>query len=319
MKHVQFFYFLFTAAIGIVSLSTAVFAYIKTRKTIILYFLYFYASFTLMVVSAALLTYIEANIPTIEPDLFNLLHYGLSVLGFILLFTIPLLMHYLIDVPHAAFRNIIFGGIALVLAALNYGKTYDITGGESVADLSDYLEGMAFVAVIVYSLLLAFSSLKERHDPLRKKMIKTVAGSLGIAVPFILGDALLEGILPIYLFPMFYCGLSIVFTRHFLTCYLHQIPQEAGNGSEESPPRVSAEELFQHYNISPREQEVLRLVLQGNSNQQIGDTLYISLSTVKKHISNIYLKCDIKSRYELIAMFKDVTLDQPDQPNNSDQ
>jgi DNA-binding CsgD family transcriptional regulator len=269
-----------------------------------------------MVVSAALLTYIEANIPTIEPALFSLLHYGLSVLGFILLFTIPLLMHYLIDVPHAAFRNIIFGGIALGLAALNYGKTYDITGGDSVADLSEYLEGMAFMAVIVYTLLLGFFFSKELHDPLRKKMTKTVAGSLGIAVPFILGDVLLEGI---HLFPMFYCGLSIVFTRHFLISYLHQSPREAGNVSEESPPRVSAEDVFQHYNISPREQEVLRLVLQGNSNQQIGDALFISLSTVKKHISNIYLKCDVKSRYELIAMFKDIVLDQPVQSNNPDQ
>jgi NarL family two-component system response regulator LiaR len=53
--------------------------------------------------------------------------------------------------------------------------------------------------------------------------------------------------------------------------------------------------------LTEREQEVLNLVVQGNSNQQIGETLVISLATVKAHISNILSKLQVSSRSEAIA------------------
>ena len=53
--------------------------------------------------------------------------------------------------------------------------------------------------------------------------------------------------------------------------------------------------------LTEREMEVLRLVVQGNSNQQIADTLVISLATVKAHISNILSKLQVSSRAEAIA------------------
>jgi NarL family two-component system response regulator LiaR len=55
------------------------------------------------------------------------------------------------------------------------------------------------------------------------------------------------------------------------------------------------------YNLTDREMEVLSLVVQGNSNQQIADTMIISLATVKAHISNILSKLQVASRSEAIA------------------
>lgn len=53
-------------------------------------------------------------------------------------------------------------------------------------------------------------------------------------------------------------------------------------------------------NLSPREAEVLGLVADGLKNQQIADTLFISLATVKRHIANIYAKMGVSSRTEAI-------------------
>jgi NarL family two-component system response regulator LiaR len=53
--------------------------------------------------------------------------------------------------------------------------------------------------------------------------------------------------------------------------------------------------------LTERELEVLNLVAQGQSNQQIADTLVISLATVKAHISNILSKFQVSSRSEAIA------------------
>ena len=55
------------------------------------------------------------------------------------------------------------------------------------------------------------------------------------------------------------------------------------------------------FDLTDREQEVLNLVVQGQSNYQIAETLVISLATVKAHISNILSKLQVSSRAEAIA------------------
>ncbi|MCH1722954.1 response regulator transcription factor [Lactococcus formosensis] len=49
-------------------------------------------------------------------------------------------------------------------------------------------------------------------------------------------------------------------------------------------------------NLSKREMEVLKILAQGFSNQEIADQLFISLKTVKTHVSNIFNKLDVNDR-----------------------
>jgi len=55
------------------------------------------------------------------------------------------------------------------------------------------------------------------------------------------------------------------------------------------------------FDLTEREREVLNLVVQGHSNQQIAETLVISITTVKAHISNILSKLQVSSRAEASA------------------
>jgi NarL family two-component system response regulator LiaR len=55
------------------------------------------------------------------------------------------------------------------------------------------------------------------------------------------------------------------------------------------------------YDLTEREKEVLNLVVQGQSNQQIADALVISIATVKAHVSSILSKLQVSSRAEAIA------------------
>lgn len=61
-------------------------------------------------------------------------------------------------------------------------------------------------------------------------------------------------------------------------------------------------------NISQREYEILKLLAQGHSNQEIADQLFISLSTVKSHVSNLYSKLDVKRRTQAIQQAKKLSL-----------
>ena len=51
--------------------------------------------------------------------------------------------------------------------------------------------------------------------------------------------------------------------------------------------------------LSPREREVAELIRQGFTNKQIAARLYVSVSTVKMTISNIFDKTGIRSRAQL--------------------
>lgn len=63
------------------------------------------------------------------------------------------------------------------------------------------------------------------------------------------------------------------------------------------------EQHFINYQISDREKEITLLLLKGNTYKEISEKLFISMSTVKTHASNIYKKCGVKSRSELNFLF----------------
>jgi LuxR family maltose regulon positive regulatory protein len=60
--------------------------------------------------------------------------------------------------------------------------------------------------------------------------------------------------------------------------------------------------------LSRRELEILKLLAQKMSNNEICEALFISLSTVKTHISNILLKLDAKNRTEAVDIAKENAL-----------
>ncbi|MRB67725.1 DNA-binding response regulator, partial [Bacillus thuringiensis] len=51
-----------------------------------------------------------------------------------------------------------------------------------------------------------------------------------------------------------------------------------------------------HEDLTYREHEILMLIAQGKSNQEIADELFITLKTVKTHVSNILAKLDVDDR-----------------------
>nr|MBA3852087.1 tetratricopeptide repeat protein [Chloroflexota bacterium] len=60
--------------------------------------------------------------------------------------------------------------------------------------------------------------------------------------------------------------------------------------------------------LTGREVEILRLIATGMRNQEIADHLFISLSTVKRHIANAYRKLDVSHRTQAVARANELNL-----------
>ncbi|HUV28936.1 MAG: HTH-type transcriptional regulator MalT [Anaerolineales bacterium] len=90
-------------------------------------------------------------------------------------------------------------------------------------------------------------------------------------------------------------GVVPDYAEHLLAAYASSKPAEVSIRSKMEDHLVLLEPL------SARENEVLKLIADGKTNQEIAVMLHISLSTVKGHISNIYGKLSVHNRTQAVA------------------
>ena len=66
----------------------------------------------------------------------------------------------------------------------------------------------------------------------------------------------------------------------------------------------SRTDFMEEFNLTPREAEIMMHMAKGLDNNEISNALFISMSTVKSHIRNIYSKLDVSGRTELLRKIK---------------
>jgi LuxR family maltose regulon positive regulatory protein len=91
-------------------------------------------------------------------------------------------------------------------------------------------------------------------------------------------------------------GLSPRYVARLLAAY----PHHPGSPPAEGQPLIEP--------LSARELEVLRLLTDGRSNEEIAAELVLATGTVKKHVSNIFGKLNVRSRTQCVARARDLHL-----------
>lgn len=79
----------------------------------------------------------------------------------------------------------------------------------------------------------------------------------------------------------------------------------------DTPPQDNStvnEKAIEASGLSKRELEILQMMASGLSNQEIADTLFISLSTVKSHVTSIFTKLDAVRRTQAIEKAKSLKI-----------
>ncbi len=199
------------------------------------------------------------------------------------------------DIPKKA--NIMFSA-ALILVGIScvIGITTYMNTGSNRWIMSSYIGVAAtgMVTLMGMSVWLSLGKLEEPKDSRRKAirvfgalffagyLVFFAAAALPEPFQFLIGTAALIylNIIPI-----------IWLKKFFLRLYVRL--------SSENSVRL-LEFVAQDKQISKREREIMELILQGKSNKEIEELLFISYNTVKNHIYNIYQKLGVNSRGQMI-------------------
>jgi DNA-binding CsgD family transcriptional regulator len=64
--------------------------------------------------------------------------------------------------------------------------------------------------------------------------------------------------------------------------------------------------------LTPRETELVKLLLSGKSNKEVAAATSVEVDTVKKHLSSVFRKCGVGSRVELLLFFENDGVEDPE-------
>ena len=199
--------------------------------------------------------------------------------------------------PHASRR--LNAGAAVVIFILTLSSSLILwTADHTTAmwvDVTASLGTYLFLVVLMFTL---YRFGRGMDDEGERRMVTSFSLFYSMAFCSIIVVALLpEEVMAI---PGVFVLLSLnLFPIHWLR--RHFLPLEADTASVLDDP-VLFDTFCEQHGISNREREIAELIVQGKSNKEIEDQLFISLNTVKNHIYRLFRKLDVNSRSQFIHM-----------------
>ncbi len=87
--------------------------------------------------------------------------------------------------------------------------------------------------------------------------------------------------------------------------YVLQIKELEEQMQQKGQPKIDIDTKLKEMDLTKREIDVLKLIAEGYTNEQIADKMFISKNTVKSHIKNIYMKLDVKNRIQVLKKIQE--------------
>ena len=107
------------------------------------------------------------------------------------------------------------------------------------------------------------------------------------------------------LFVGFAIGFCVYTWKNVNELLVHAASLEEESAAEPMPTVDAISAFVESFNLTERENEILRCLLDGKSHQEISQTLVIALGTVKTHTHNIYAKAGVANRSQIITKYEE--------------
>ena len=193
-------------------------------------------------------------------------------------------------------KNRRYGAICSLAAVIIPFITMALRGEAFSLNVFWSLEYFAFGFYSVYRVML-FSDMAARYGFLFLSGFGLLFGRIGEAVGSGVSLALLQQRTALVVVSAVVFVISVLlFFGLYRALYL---PQDSVKKSE----RQIFNEFAAQHDLSPREREIMKLVLSDKTNKEMAAILFVSESTVKFHIHNLLKKTGTKTRIELISLY----------------
>lgn len=195
---------------------------------------------------------------------------------------------------------IIFFGVNVIGILLFVFQTSQYNNSDDFLVLSDYLK-LGFTALTVISFSTAYivlftGMLKAKHKQKRR---------LYFGFAFI---SLFFNLITVIAF--YFSDVNELLTKlSFVAFFIGQVPpvlflykfmnKEFATSNNTAIESVKIN-MITNYELSAREWQIVEHICKGYTNSQISDKLFISLQTVKDHVSRVYRKTGVKNRVQLV-------------------
>lgn len=180
--------------------------------------------------------------------------------------------------------------------------------GVSIADLvfdSVILSRLSFLIclfVIAFCLVVMLRNRKGIEDRDVRHMILTIV-IVGLSLlPFIMASFFVDYIRSITS-QVIILAYSIVILVFLFISISRKLSEEKEIVDKEEEKNGSAVDLSL-YHITEREEEIIELICEGNTNKEIAQKLSLSVNTVSNHITNIFDKTGVRSRIDLLNLVR---------------
>lgn len=312
MKHLIFLIHILSLMTGLLIISAGVllisspdtYTSIKGLKPITKKYLIFFSALTIFLIQQTLEDY----------EILNSLHF--SILGIlmefvcycaagIMLYNLPLFCLELFNKPST--KNL--KRFLMLLSTLSIAAFF-------IKRIPDFkIPALILVDIPLYGVILLSAGFlllhrNESASPIIRSALKTISYVSLFFVPYLIFDLFVEhipmlletfpyGILSV---PVFYLVFNLLTLYYCISCIRTLKLREDIESSEPDNSR----KFYHKFGITPREEEIITLLMQGYTYNKISEELFISVPTVKTHIHNIYTKTNVSNKMQLMLIFHEV-------------
>lgn len=314
MKHflMLFYFIVFTTGFALIILG--LFIWLKNKQEALKYFIISAFALTLILFEQMVTAYNIVNM--IQSNPLDITIRYISTIGCGLMIYALTKLIWIIRGTRSTKKKewglILFSVLPLIMMTLYY-----ITDNLVMVRVAGFL----FFGTVLYNMIVLIGNIEKIEDHILKSAIKKFLVVSLLMFPILFFDTFVEklpkigedfpfGLLSVFAFYLIFCSISIYYLIKNYHVLLNQPTEPINTGDED--PEVNSdrkiglndnkEKLFESFKITPREKEIIELLINGYSYNRICDELVIALPTVKTHTHNIYKKLGIRNKIELINL-----------------
>ncbi len=285
MLHLTNTVFLLSFTLVIVSLIGGGYLYVQYKNKLLIYLLLFLASLGLLLLTVGIDWY--QTVFNINESLFVLPKKIIDYTALILcVYSFPVLIHSLLGIERTLFHKFTSNVIIVFSILLGITRLFFPIRDFAKVSFSVILFGTA-----IYCLITGFRYRNELGNKFLRSTLFKFLLITALFVPYLIGDLWFNPSpynlsQPLYLLSLNILG--IIFSFKYLKQRRLTKCQEV------------ADNFRNTFELSSREMEIISLVLKGNTNQVVANTLFISIKTVESHMSRIFRKTGVSNRIQLV-------------------